>query len=263
MTCRRGFLGIGACALMLLGLSTNASATVTGAGCILAGLAGQTAPTTGTINSVATFQSACTTTSTNAPTFFAFNTNGVPNPDNIVVNSNGLLGASTVNTLLQAPGTNIACTPSASAQCNTTIASAGAAGSAVGAISSWFMFLYTANVVNAATSELRVVDHDDGVSLYVDGVIRTPNVAGSQTLAAAAAPQGSGNGFAAWNLFNLVGAGNHTVALIWDECCGSPGVLLVNLPNEATTVVPEPASLILLGSTILGIAGFLKRRTHV
>ena len=37
MTWKRGFLGIGVCALILLGLSTNASATITGTGCIIAG----------------------------------------------------------------------------------------------------------------------------------------------------------------------------------------------------------------------------------
>jgi len=258
MTCRRGFLGFGACALILLGLSTNASANVTGAGCILAGLAGQTAPTGAfNINSVANFQAACTTVSTAAPTFLSFTTNGVPNPDNIVVANNGLLGASTVNQLLSGPGTNISCTPLASAQCNTTIASAGAAGSAVGAISSWFLFQYTANVPVGGTT-LTVNQHDDGVSLYVDGVLQ--NTTAGQATAVAAAPQAAAPGnFATWTL----AAGTHTVDLIWDECCGSPGVLMVNLPNEATTVVPEPASLILLGSTILGIAGFLKRRTHV
>jgi len=261
MTCKRGFLGIGACALILLGLSTNASANVTGMGCIITTLAGQTAPlsvanggTVNTIGSVANFLTACTAANGGAATTnFTFNA-----PDNVVVaaSTSPPIGAATVNQILNNAATNVVCT-SAAAVCN-TIATAGAAGSSVGPISSWFLFQYQLGAVPAGGLALNVPSHDDGVSLYVNGVNLSPTGPGvPRTALQAASPQGIGN---ADNFTIPATASGQIVDFIWDECCGNPGVLTVNLPGEAPTGVPEPASIFLLGGLLFGVGTKLRRR---
>jgi hypothetical protein len=231
---------------MLLGLSTNASATITGFGCIVAGNAGQYSPLTGGINSQATFQSACNTVNGATALNFTF-TSGT---DNININSGGL-GQSTVNGILGGVNTSPVTCVNGTANCGTTIATSGAFNQ--GGNTAWFDFHYTLGQVltNAA---LNVAAHDDGVSLFINGVLQTPN---NQTVTQAAQPQGVG-GATNYTISGAIGA---TVDLVWAECCGLPGVLQVNLPGEnAVNPIPEPASIFLLGGLLFGVGAKLRRR---
>jgi len=236
MTWKRSFLGIGVCALMLLGLSTNASATISGTGCIVSGIAGQSAPLSGAINGAASFLAAC-----NAVTPGALSFTFTSGTDNINISSGGLgqsfVGNPGMGGILGGTNTSPVTCINGTANCLTTTATSGASGS--GGITTWFDFHYTLGQVltNAA---LNVALHDDGVSLFVGGVLQAPN--GGQTLTQAAQPQGVG---VATN-YTISGGIGTTVDLIWAECCGLPGVLQVNLPGEnPVSGVPEPASILL------------------
>ena len=59
MQFERHVFSVAACAITLLGLSTSASAMITGTGCVMTGIPAQTAP-----SSVAAFNSACAGTTT-------------------------------------------------------------------------------------------------------------------------------------------------------------------------------------------------------
>jgi hypothetical protein len=85
--------------------------------------------------------------------------------------------------------------------------------------------------------------HDDGAEIFVDGAFvcgtsgPTPPVTNPCALPA--------------------GAGSHSLQLFYTETNGGPAVLQVNLPTEA---VPEPASLALLGSALVGFGVWYRRR---
>ncbi len=49
------------------------------------------------------------------------------------------------------------------------------------------------------------------------------------------------------------------VDLFYDECCGLPAILQGNLLGEAPSGVPEPASVMLLGTVLMAIGTILRR----
>jgi PEP-CTERM motif len=53
-------------------------------------------------------------------------------------------------------------------------------------------------------------------------------------------------------------SGNYSFNLVYAECCGPPAVLETNLVGSL--VVPEPASLALLGSALAGLGAVIRRR---
>lgn len=242
MKFQRLFFSVAACAVMLLGLSTTASATITGAGCVLQGSASGHGPqyAEGPLTiSIATFSAACTTEAASVPggsvvSTFTFN----PPTDNISLSQAGG-GTPTAGALLATGAI-----PCAGAGCTTNPDSSGTANEvSTTNRSTWFLFEYT---LGQNVNQSLTITHDDGIELLVNGVLETPVAAEGPT---SSTP----------TTFTFSGLAGQRVDLLYDECCGLPAVLTANLPGE-TPAVPEPASMVLLGSMLIGSTLVWRRR---
>ena len=97
------------------------------------------------------------------------------------------------------------------------------------------------------TGFMSGLTHDDGATIFIDN--------STTALCGSAAPTNTVRQPCMLPAGLLPGL--HTLDLYYEESFGAPAVLAVTLPSE----VPEPASLALLGSALLGFGVFKRRRT--
>jgi PEP-CTERM motif-containing protein len=52
-----------------------------------------------------------------------------------------------------------------------------------------------------------------------------------------------------------------TLNIVYGECCTPPGIFATNLPTGGNT--PEPGTLAMFGSGVIGLAGLLRRKINL
>jgi len=227
MAFERRFFSVMAGTIALLGLSTSASATIIGTGCVVSWNPGQTVP-----SSVAAFTSECTGSTVVSPGEYTFSA-----PDTLGLN----LGTSTTpNTgaeLISGLGGTLLTNAAAAAFSPATSGLAGNGGN------STVWDLHETNIVPGTYTV--TLTHDDGIVL-LNG---TSIVPGLNSPAPTSANVSSGT-------FTVAAGG--TIDLLYVECCGFAAELSGTMPPEAV-MVPEPLSFVLLGSGLLGL-GLLRKR---
>jgi len=109
--------------------------------------------------------------------------------------------------------------------------------------------------VNVANGQTINSTHDDGITLYIG-----PNPATSSSTSVISAP---GPTSADTSTGTYAGAsGLQNLTLLYDECCGPPGILNLSLvpPTNPPPPTPEPGTWLLFASGLAGLFGYGWRR---
>lgn len=100
--------------------------------------------------------------------------------------------------------------------------------------------------VTVTNGQTFTVTHDDGLTLIIGGLNLGFNSGPTAPITSTSTYTGP--------------SGNLPFELVYTECCGGPAVLQVDLPFTNTSTVPEPSTVLLLGSGVLGLVGYAGRR---
>jgi PEP-CTERM motif len=214
-----------ACAVAMLGLAASANAQLTGTAYL------NTAPAGSGLNSNATFANYNTAAiAGNNIGSYTFSVAGTSlsfssaNPN--------VTGAQ----FLASGGATLLTGSSAAAQ----TMSGGTGGNA------WDTYIDIHGVFTTNVNQVVTITHDDGIGVYVGGVLESPAGAQSPTTPVP-------------TTFTLVATAGQTFDLIYDECCGGPAVLSGLLPS-AFSPVPEPTSIAFAATALIGVGIAFRRR---